>query len=114
VTTLSPLDFGARVLASILGAGPETLALPSLSRAPAVAEPWPLGFVRGLRHRVPIGFLDTARHPDGRLWLGGDILAPRWALDAVAAGDSPSEAAVALDGARLSDLVAARDAALAG
>lgn len=35
--------------------------------------------------RIPIGWLERARLPGGSLWLGGDVLAPRFWLDRVAA-----------------------------
>lgn len=53
------------------------------------ADPVPEGATLLAPARVPIGWLERARMPDnGGLWLGGDVLAPRWVLDRLAAAAS--------------------------
>jgi hypothetical protein len=62
---------------------------------------------------VPIGWIDTAvDHASGRVWLGGDVLAPAWALARIAAGDTEVEGAP-IEGAKVADLIAAAEAARA-
>ncbi len=70
--------------------------------------------------RVPIGWLDTAFDPaTGRVWLGGDVLAPVFAVRAIAAAAEGEvaapmmeEGAIPLEGATARDLTAATQAAL--
>lgn len=65
--------------------------------APGPADPLPPGAVLLDPVRIPIGWLERATLPEARLWLGGDVLAPRFALDRLAA---------AVPGARTDDLEA--------
>lgn len=87
-------------------------------------DPLPAGFRAGPMAKVPIGWVETAFHPtSGRVWLGGDVLAPAFALHALAAAaeraeraerDQRDEApgtAPPIDGARVGDLAAAARAA---
>jgi hypothetical protein len=76
-------------------------------------DPLPAGFAPGPLRRVPIGWIDTAIDPaTGRVWLGGDVLAPRWVLATIAAGEAQIGEAP-LDGAAIGDLVAAAEEARA-
>jgi hypothetical protein len=79
------------------------------------ADPLPAGFQVGPMVRVPIGWVETAVLPaSGRVWLGGDVLAPSFAVQAIAAAAGHGEAqAVATPtfGATLGDLFAAARAA---
>lgn len=78
-------------------------------------DPLPPGFQVGPMVRVPIGWLETAIEPgSGRVWLGGDVLAPGFAAQAIAgaAGHEEAPAVVAPTfGATMGDLVAAVRAA---
>jgi hypothetical protein len=69
-------------------------------------DPMPDGFTRGPARRVPIGWIDTGvDRAHGRVWLGGDVLAPAWALANLAAGEPIGDAPI--DGAAVADLEAA-------
>ncbi|MDI3286964.1 hypothetical protein [Polyangium sp. 15x6] len=61
--------------------------------------------------RVPIGWIEAAIEPEGgqRAWLGGDVLAPRWALARIAAGAGAGLAEIPLEGATMADLLACLD-----
>ncbi|APR85409.1 Hypothetical protein A7982_10758 [Minicystis rosea] len=73
-----------------------------------VEDPLPAGFTPGPMRSVPIGWIDTAvDRATGRAWIGGDVLAPRWLLDDVAAGEAEIGEAP-LEGASLEDLREAR------
>ncbi|MRG92615.1 lipoyl protein ligase domain-containing protein [Polyangium spumosum] len=78
-------------------------------------DPVPEAFVLHPAARVPIGWLESAStSPEGgerHVWLGGDVLAPRFALDRIAHGDAPPPD-IPLEGATLADLVARRDLGL--
>ncbi|MFT3775539.1 MAG: hypothetical protein QM820_60095 [Minicystis sp.] len=66
-------------------------------------DPLPARFTPGPTRRVPIGWIDTGvDRATGDVWLGGDVLAPRWALDAIAAGATDITAAP-VDGADVKD-----------
>jgi len=68
-------------------------------------DPMPEGFTAGPRRRVPIGWIDTGvDRAGGRVWVGGDVLAPRWALDVIAAGATEVDEAP-MEGASVADLV---------
>jgi len=84
-------------------------------------DPLPLGHTVGPRARVPIGWLDTAVDPlSGEVWLGGDLLAPVFAVQVIAAAVSRGAeqaigvGAAPLEGAAVGDLVAAAQDARAG
>jgi hypothetical protein len=73
-------------------------------------DPVPPGFAIGPLVRVPIGWIDTAfDRATGRAWLGGDVLAPAHALEAIAARPDGAAAlgAIAIEGAKIEDLAAA-------
>lgn len=71
-------------------------------------DPAPEGFERGPSARVPIGWIDTAfERGTGRVWIGGDVLAPRALLRAIAGGEESDGAASPIEGATLGDLVEA-------
>ncbi|MDI1433147.1 lipoyl protein ligase domain-containing protein [Polyangium sorediatum] len=58
--------------------------------------------------RVPIGWIESAVEPEGarRVWLGGDVLAPRWALARIATQGDAGLPEIALEGATMADLLA--------
>jgi hypothetical protein len=71
-------------------------------------DPVPEGLILQPLCRVPIGYLESAVHPDDpkRRWLGGDVLAPTWVYDDVALGKGSAELGeVSIDGASVVDLV---------
>jgi hypothetical protein len=81
-------------------------------------DPVPEGLVLGSPVPVPIGWVEAAAEPFGqpkgqRLWVGGDMLAPRWALERVAArarnavGEGDALGDIALEGATIADLLQA-------
>lgn len=53
--------------------------------------------------RIPIGWLERASLSDGKPWIGGDVLAPRWLLDKIAQ-EEPLPADLPLDGVKIADL----------
>jgi hypothetical protein len=68
---------------------------------------------------VPIGWLDAASGGEPRrAWVGGDVLAPRWLLEAVAQSEATGEPPpgdlndAAMFGATLDDVRAAVRSAL--
>ena len=70
-------------------------------------DPMPEGFVARPGVRVPIGWIDTgAESASGRVWIGGDVLAPAHVLRAIAEG-AGAVGEVAVEGATVADLVAA-------
>lgn len=83
----------------------------SLEEVPPITDevdPAPQGFVLQPLARVPIGYVEAAYAPDEphRRWLGGDVLAPTWVYDDIAAGKGNAEMGeVAIDGATVLDLV---------
>jgi hypothetical protein len=66
-------------------------------------DPMPEGFVAGPSVAVPIGVLDTGHDAAGRVWLGGDALAPSHLYRSIAEGLAASPD-VAIDGATVADL----------
>jgi hypothetical protein len=81
-------------------------------------DPVPAGFTLGPMVKVPIGWVETAFEPvSGRVWLGGDVLSPAFAVQAIAAAaagkaaEAVDESAVPVAGALVSDLAAAAQAA---
>jgi hypothetical protein len=74
-------------------------------------DPLPAGWREGPPVRVPIGYVEAAAGPDGRRWLGGDLLSAGPTLDGVARGEP---LAGPLEGARADDLAAALAALDAG
>jgi lipoate-protein ligase A len=81
-------------------------------------DPVPEGLVVGSPVPVPIGWVEAAAEafgrPEGqRLWVGGDVLAPRWALEGIAArarnaaGEGDALGDIALEGATIADLLQA-------
>jgi hypothetical protein len=99
----------ARASAPVEEAAPITAAsvTPAITRAD---DPMPEGFVAGPGVRVPIGWIDTGIG-SGRVWLGGDVLVPGFALRAIPEGAGEPQRsppiAIAVDGATLADLTAA-------
>lgn len=86
-------------LAGALDAEPG--AFPEVSRDD---DPMPPGFEAGPGLRVPIGWIDTGTEPaTGRVWLGGDVLAPAHVRAAIAEGRA-DVGEVPVDGATLADL----------
>jgi hypothetical protein len=85
---------------------------PSAAGVGSALDPIPAGFEIGPTIEVPIGWLDTAvDRASGRVWLGGDVLAPRHLLAAIAEGMPVDRAQSAVEGAKVEDLVAAVEAA---
>ncbi len=81
-------------------------------------DPVPEGLALGSPVPVPIGWIEAAAEPFGRpegqrLWVGGDVLAPRWALERIAArvrnaaGEGDALGDIALEGATVADLLQA-------
>jgi hypothetical protein len=67
-------------------------------------DPMPPGFIVRPGVRVPIGWVDAGGDPQtNRAWIGGDVLAPKRLLSAIAAGAEP-DADFPLEGATLRDL----------
>jgi hypothetical protein len=84
-----------------LTAAMDVAPVPKVMRAD---DPMPPGFVARPGLRVPIGWIDTGIDPaTGRVWLGGDVLAPRYLYAEIAEGRE-RRGDVALDGATLADL----------
>lgn len=87
-------------------------------------DPVPEDLSLGAPVVVPIGWVEAAveatTNPTRRVWLGGDMLAPRFALQRIAerAGGLPTEdfdpEALPLEGATLADLMQAIAMAIAG
>lgn len=78
------------------------------ARDVSARDPVPEGLILQPLCRVPIGYLESAVHPDDpkRRWLGGDVLAPTWVYDDVALGKGSAELGdVSIDGASVVDLV---------
>lgn len=83
-------------------------------------DPLPAGARPGPLVKVPIGWVEAAVDPaTGRVWLGGDVLAPRFVIQAIAAAAGgemeafpPWIQAAPIEGAALPDLVGAARAAL--
>lgn len=105
-----------RSAAPIAGPPPGPVApLPELSSAgapeggsppepAAEGSPMPPGFVVGPGMPVPIGWIDTGRHPStAAAWLGGDALVPAHVYRSIARGDRVS-GEIAMEGASLADL----------
>jgi hypothetical protein len=79
-------------------------------------DPVPAGLEPAPPVRVPIGWIEAAASPPGerlqiqKIWLGGDVLAPRWLLAELARDPDSSlelktiESEPAIEGAALSDL----------
>jgi hypothetical protein len=116
---LEPLGFAAevmRVVAPRDGAPAEEGAPVVVAPAAPVTradDPLPEGFAPVPGRRVPIGWIDLAvDRAGGRVWIGGDVLAPRWALDAVGAGASDGTEAP-IDGASWAEVEEARSGARA-
>ncbi len=79
-------------------------------------DPVPEGLILRPAVRVPIGWIEGAVAPATgggarRVWLGGDVLAPRWALDRIAEGalgetnDDTPLPEIALEGATIAELL---------
>jgi hypothetical protein len=85
-------------------------------------DPVPSGLTLAPPRRVPIGWIEAAaggasgEGGSRRAWIGGDVLAPRWVLEAIAGAaargdDSLDFGQIAIEGAAISDLrEAVRDA----
>ncbi|MDI1448091.1 hypothetical protein [Polyangium sp. 6x1] len=71
-------------------------------------DPIPEGLILRPAARVPIGWIESAVEPEGarRAWLGGDVLAPRWALARIAAHGDAGLPEIPLEGATMADLLA--------
>jgi hypothetical protein len=108
--------FAEKVMLAVAERSPSsvmTVSAPEVHRpAPDVsgaADPLPLGFVPGPAARVPIGWIDTAveqaRPGEGRVWLGGDVLAPSFLVRALAEAGGQDDGAGGRTGAASSLLV---------
>lgn len=117
----SPLDYASAVIAGVAERAGLTL---EPTTAPEIERPDPLvidendpmtpGFSVAAPIRCPIGWIDAAFSPGGAVWVGGDVLAPRHALEAVAraAGGAPPDLDNApIEGARWRDVIDAASAA---
>jgi hypothetical protein len=123
-----PGDIARAVLAGFadrVGISPEAVSLAPGELDPSpfqpitdANDPLPAGLRPGPAVPVPIGWVEAAVEPatgdrPPRVWLGGDILAPRWALERIgeralgSALGSPPLGDIPLEGATLSDLVQA-------
>jgi lipoate-protein ligase A len=101
---------------------PEELDLGPFQPIHAPRDPVPDGLLLGAPVPVPIGWIeaaaDLAARPEGRrVWVGGDVLAPRWALVHIAealggAADKDLLGDVAIEGATTCDLLQAVGVAL--
>ena len=72
-------------------------------------DPVPEGLILRPAVRVPIGWIESAVAPaEGarRAWLGGDVLAPRWALARIAEQGGEGLPEFPLEGATRADLLA--------
>jgi len=71
-------------------------------------DPVPEGLLLQPAVRVPIGWIESAVEPESarRAWLGGDVLAPRWALARIATRGDAGLSEIALEGATMGDLLA--------
>lgn len=123
--TTSLADLAAAVLDGVTQRAPSPLvesSAPALDTAPYAPitnalDPLPAHHHPAALERVPIGWIEAARSPDGGVWLGGDVLTGRWLLDAIAgAADAPQiePDALVLDGATLEDLLRIKRHVLAG
>lgn len=130
----SPTGFARCVLESVAsqaGAALDVIDINSIGMGPAVKpvlsplDPIPDGLVPGPPRRVPIGWVEAAASPaeagsPRRAWLGGDALAPLWALSSIARAAASGEerrspsGEIALDGATERDLLDAVSSALRG
>lgn len=72
-------------------------------------DPIPDGLILRPAVRVPIGWIEAAFNGAQRAWLGGDVLAPRWALARIAARGDAGLPEIPLEGATLADLLACGD-----
>lgn len=87
---------------------PDPLA--SGSRSPDSADLLPAGAVLLDPVRIPIGWLERVSVPGAGLWLGGDVLAPRFVLDRLAAvagghGHTDDLDALPIDGVSVRELL---------
>lgn len=112
---VSPLEFARAFregFVARVGHASETLALPpdavdaaSFQPITSALDPIPEGFVPRNPSRVPIGWLESALSLDGRhAWIGGDVLAPRFALEQIAHGEGPPPD-MPIEGATAADLL---------
>lgn len=100
------LDAMASAVASSLEVDDATLERFRFERIVDSRDPLPHGCEPRTLQRVPIGYIETAVFPDApvpKLWLGGDVLAPRWLYADLAEGKDPP-VSVAIDGATMADL----------
>jgi hypothetical protein len=114
----APLDAARAIVDGIAErVGGDTLELKSIAEAPpsetaevgrvtSLESPLPTGALSVAPRQVPIGWLDVARSPGG-MWVGGDVLAPSFALGL---GAPPPDGAP-MEGASWDDVQRARDAA---
>ncbi|WP_437816062.1 lipoyl protein ligase domain-containing protein [Sorangium sp. So ce1078] len=90
------------------GEAPE-LAAERFQPITAPDDPAPPGAGAAVLARVPIGWIEAASlgEAPARAWVGGDVLAGRWLLEALGRGAAPASldaATLPLEGASLSDL----------
>lgn len=114
----APLDVARAIVDGIVErVGSETLDLKAIAgargsetaevgRVTSLESPLPEGAHAAAPRHVPIGWLDLARTPAG-MWVGGDVLAPSFALGL---GAPPPDGAP-MEGASWEDVERARDAA---
>ncbi|MDI1483091.1 hypothetical protein [Polyangium sp. y55x31] len=72
-------------------------------------DPVPDGLILRPAVRVPIGWIEAAFDGAQRAWLGGDVLAPRWALARIATQGDAGLPEIPLEGATIADLLACGD-----
>ena len=106
------LEVAHEVMSAVarLGGTPTQGALADVEPARAIAhddDPMPRGFEPCALRRAPIGWIDAGvDRARGRVWLGGDVLAPSHVLRALAQGVTDVGAAP-IDGVSMGDLVEA-------